>query len=324
MKRLHLILIGALVLQVGLAVLLYWPRGAQSVASEPLLGGLTAGDIVSLTVTDAQGERIVLRNDVGAWVMPEAEGYPASTSRVTPLLDKVVAIKTNRLVTRTEASHRQLEVADNYQRKVTLQGADGRSLTLLLGSSPAYGSTHVRLDGRSEVYLTDALSVWELGANPGAWIDDAYLELTADDITTFSLTNAQGTLVLHQAEGAWSLDDLPEGETLDQSAVSALVRRTAFMWLDEPLGRQEKPEYGLAEPLAVVTIATPQETLTLRVGRQDPETGSYVVSSSASPYIVTVSQFAVQDLVEFGMGDLMAQPTPDAAAPGLVPPAVGQ
>ena len=42
MKRIHLALVGLLVLQLALAAFVYWPRSAGGVSAEPLFQGLAA------------------------------------------------------------------------------------------------------------------------------------------------------------------------------------------------------------------------------------------------------------------------------------------
>jgi hypothetical protein len=138
-----------------------------------------------------------------------------------------------------------------------------------------------------------------------------------------TVENANGSLDLRQiGETGWMLADQADDETLDQSTVTSLANRAAYITLLEPLGREEKPEYGLSNPSAVVTIRTHSEegedqTYTLWVGAQDAEDNSYVIRSSESPYYVRVSEYSVQDLVEYTRDDLMElPPTP---TPELTP-----
>ncbi|NIV28342.1 MAG: DUF4340 domain-containing protein, partial [Anaerolineae bacterium] len=90
--------------------------------------------------------------------------------------------------------------------------------------------------------------------------------------------------------------DLAEDETLNTSAVQTLLSRATSVNLLRPLGTEEKAEYGMDNPIAVVTLRTQSEeegtkNYTLRVGAKDPEDNSYVVISSESPYYARVSEF---------------------------------
>ncbi|MBN1402609.1 MAG: DUF4340 domain-containing protein, partial [Anaerolineae bacterium] len=272
LKRHNRILAGILILQIAVAVVVFWPRAAQGPASAPVFPGLDADQIVGLTISESDGKQLALRKVAGDWVLPEADDYPANGTKIDPVIEKLVGLETGRLVARTMDSQRRLQVApDDYVRRLELETADGQRWTVFLGSSPSYGATHFRLDGQSDIYLTDGVSTWELAATPSTWIDASYVDVPLADVRRFVLQNANGALVLTQdAEGAWSLEGLAEGDTLDQSKASTLVRRAASLRMDRPLGKGDAAAYGLTEPSAEAMLETADRTVVLRVGAQDP------------------------------------------------------
>ena len=318
-KRHNQILVGILVIQVILSVIVLWPRPTSAVESEPLFPALVNGngasDIVALTITDNEGNSTTLRRVTGDWVLPEADDYPAQESKITPLLEKIVALDTSRLVTRTDASHKRLQVkADDYVRRIEFETGEGARHTLYLGSSPRYGATHFRLDGQSETFLTNEITSWDANGTPSSWVDSAYLNLPQDQVTKWTLENANGTFILTKdEEGNWTLDGLTEDETMAQTKVTSALREAVFLNLTAPLGREELATYGLDQPQAVATVETADQVVTLRVGAQDPEDNSYTVISSESPYYVQVSEFSVRNLIENTRDDFLeAPPTPAA------------
>jgi hypothetical protein len=304
MNRTNRILAGLLVLQLVVAAVILWPRPAPASSSGPLFEGLTADSVTALTVQDDQGNDVYLVKQGDGWVLPQADDYPVQAERVSQLLDKIVALNTSRLVTQTSDSHKRLQVADDdYLRRVDMETADGKSYTLYVGSSPQARATHVRAGGQDQVYLASDLGSFDVGSQPSFYVSSDYQVLTVADISQVTLQNAYGELTFTKGdEGNWTLPDLAEGETLDQTAVSSLVNRAAAVRLSQPLGK-------------VVTVNTtgsgdsPAQTVVLRVGAQDPEDSSYVVSSSLSPYVVRVAQFSAQDFVEKSRSDFLAQPT---------------
>jgi hypothetical protein len=317
MKRHNQILAAVLVIQIILSIVVFWPKSAATGASEPLFPDLEAGDIVALTIADADGNSIVLRQVTGDWVLPDADDYPAQADKITPLLDKTVGLTTGRLVTRTDASHKRLQVApDDFVRRIDFETADGTRRTLYLGSSPKYGATHFRVDGQSETYLTDDISTWDTNATATSWVDTAYLSAPQDDITKMTLENTNGTFTFTKDdEGAWTMDGLAADETLDETKVTDSIQRAASVNMTSPLGKEEKAAYGMDEPNAVVTLETGDKTITLRVGAQDLADNSYVIISSESPYYVRVSEYSVKDLVEKTHDDfLQSPPTPNPEA----------
>lgn len=326
MKRHNQILAGILVLQIVLSVFVFWPKSATTGASEPLFPDLESSDMVALTITDADGNSIQLKKvsrDASselaeAWVLPDADDYPARLDKITPLLDKIVGLTTGRLVTRTNVSHKRLQVApDDFMRRIDFEMADGTKRTFYLGSSPSYGATHFRVEGQSETYLTSQLSIWEAKADAVSWIDTAYLSVPQDDIAKLTLENANGTFTFTKDdEGKWTMAELAADETLNETEVTARVRQAASVNLIRPLGKEEKAAYGMDKPQAVVTLETGDKTITLRVGAKDAADNSYVVISSESPYYVRVSEYSVKSFVENTRDDfLQVPPTPTPEAP---------
>jgi hypothetical protein len=310
MNKLNRILAGLLVLQLVVAAVVLWPRPAASGESASLLPGVEAGDVVGLTISDADGQAVTLARKDGSWVLPEAGDYPAEEERITTLLTKIEGLKADRVVTQTSASHKRLGVAeDDFERRIDLQMADGSRQRLYVGNSPTWQAAHVRADGQDEVYLTSELAAQDAGADAAAWVDTLYLSVPREQIVHMTLVNAQGTLELTREGDTWSLAGLAPGETLDENKVSTLLTRVSSVTLEEPLGKDDLPAYGLDEPLATVTVETDDgQRYVLRIGAQDPEDNSYVLASSRSEYYVMVREYVAQNLVEYGRQDLLAPP----------------
>jgi hypothetical protein len=162
--------------------------------------------------------------------------------------------------------------------------------------------------------LTTGFSSWETRAEADAWIDTSYVELEAAEVEKMTLENSSGSFTLaRDEEDNWLMEGLTADETLDQTKVNNVVRRAASINMERPLGKQERPEYGMDQPSAVVELQTAETTVTIRVGAQDPEDETYAVISSESPYYVQVASYGVQDLVEStreGFLELPPTPTP--------------
>ena len=300
MNRLQQILAGILVVQVAFIAVAFWPRTAAPGAGAPVFPNLEAGDIVAVTVTDADGESIQLRKQDDGWVLPEADGFPAEADKVSPVLEKMTGLTTSRLVTRTAASHKRLQVsADEFVERIDLETVGGEQLALWLGSSRQYGAMHFRVEGQNETYLTGDLTTYEMRAEPAAWIDTSYVSIDQASVEKMTLQNADGSFTFTRDEDDnWIMAGLGSDETLDQATVDSLLSRAASVNMERPLGKEEQPEYGMDQPNAVVRLETADASVTIRVGAQDPEDESYVIISSESPYYVRVASYSVQDLVD--------------------------
>jgi hypothetical protein len=322
MSRTNQILAALLALQIVLVAVVFWPKPAASIAGgESLFAGLESDQIVQLTVQDAGGEQIQLARGGEIWVLPEADDYPCRGNKVPEVLEKIVALKADRLVTQTPASHKRLKVADDaFERRIEFELADGTRHKLYLGTSPTYRVIHVRADDQDEVYLASGLSVSDVGTQASTWIDTLYFSIERDQIVALTVENENGRFEFEQDDaGTWTMKDLPADETLNENSVQGLVGRAASVQMLRPLGKTEQDDYGLTEPSAVVTVQIRDgegnvETYTLRVGAQSDEDNSYVVSSSESPYYVRVSSYTVKDFVEKTQEDffeLPPTPTPE-------------
>jgi hypothetical protein len=305
MNRQNQILTVVLVVQLALAAAIFWPRAVASGAeSGPLLANFKAADVVGLSISDADGNQMELSKKGDGWVLPQAGDFPADGDKITPLLDKIEGIKTNRLVTRTEASQKRLKVADDdFNRLLELTLSDGSSHKLYLGSSAGASATHVRADSESEVFLTGDLTAFDANAQASAWIDALFFSLPATATVSLTLENQNGTFEFEKQGETWAMRGLANDEVLKESEVTRLVNLASAVRMTEPIGQEEQATFGLAEPLATVTLKTADKTYVLKVGAKNEEDNSYVLSSSESPYFVRVAQFT---------GDAFVTPTRDS------------
>lgn len=321
MRRYQQILAVLLLVQLVLIVIVFWPRTAATGSGEPAFPDLKVEDIVSLRLTDDSGQSVYLRrsDDRAGWVLPDAGNYLANGDTIEPLLEKIVGLTSDRLVTRTEASHQRLQVGeDTFVRRLTLELADGSFQILYLGSAPQYTTTHFRVEGNDETYLTSALNTWELNVRPASWIDAGYLSVPLDSLVEVTLQNPNGTFAfvpfsVTSADGTtsqeWTLADLSNAETANTAKIRTTVNQAASVTVTEPLGDTEAPSYGLAVPGAVVTLVTADDTITLTIGAETAN-GNLVVKGSHSPYFVAVSIYAIESLLNATRADFITPPAP--------------
>jgi hypothetical protein len=321
MNRTNQILAAVLAVQIVLVVVTFWPRPASVAGGESLFAGLEAEQITRLTISDETGNQVKLAKEMGSWVLPEADNYPCTKNKVPQFLEKIVALKTNRLVTQTPASHKRLKVADDaFERRIELELADGTTHRLYLGTSPSYGATHVRAEGQNEVYLA-SLSASDAGVNASDWVDTLYFSVAQDQIVALTLENKNGRFEFEKDDaGTWTMKDLAADETFNENNVKSLATRVSSLQMLRPLGKTEQDEYGLKEPNAVVTVETRDDkgnkkTYTIRVGAKDDKDNTYVVISSESPYYVRMSEYTVKDFVERARNDFLELPPTPTPVP---------
>lgn len=321
MNRRNLILGVVLLVQCALIALLWWPRGGVTAETGPLLGNVTADQITGI-VLDGDDRTISLARTDAGWVLPGADGFPVNEVNVTSLISKAVELDMSRPVANTTDSHRRLQVADDdYVRRVDLTTADGATHTLFVGSSPSARATHVRLDGENTVYLQSGISSADMRSDIASWVDTAFVRADSDDIQELTLENASGVFALARgADGTWTMNDLGNGETVNQTEANTLASRATFLNMNHPLGKALKEEYGLEPPLATLSITlAPTATITdatgalvsgyeIAVGTQNPDDNTYPVHTTLSDYIVAVPATTLAPLVSDTLASLVVAP----------------
>ena len=321
MNKQNRVLVAALAFQIILVVIAFWPK-ASVAKGEPLFGDLQTEQIVSFTIRDVHGTAITMSKTPEGWVLPEAGGFPVNEEKVLSLLDDIVALESNRLVTRTRDSHKRLQVADDdLQRLVEFDLGDGTRHKLYLGSSPRFNVLHIRPDDQDEVYLALGMRVIDAAVRTQDWIDTTYFSVAQGEITGMTLENQNGRFEFVKNESDdWTMLNLPVGETLVENNVISLATRVSLVRMIRPLSREQDASYGLDEPNATITITTREDgndkTYILRVGDSPEGETGYVVKSATSPYYVLVSDFSVKDMIERGWQDyVQPPPTPTPESP---------
>jgi hypothetical protein len=264
MNNFNKALLGLLVIQALIVGVLYFPRGEESASVEPLLPDFDKSAVRQIEIADNDGNRLRLAQDsAGAWVLPEADNFPVNATTVTTLLDKLTGLQTNRLITRSETSHRRLQVGqDDFNRAVTLtQGEE--TTTLYIGSSGGANATHARLNGEDDVYLVGNLSANDANPQVSAWIDTLYFSATATEAIRLTLQNTNGTFEFTKnAEGVWQLDGLAGAEVLNDAAFQTFLNQATQLRMSRPLGQSEDESYAMSAPTASLTITVRQQVVT--------------------------------------------------------------
>jgi hypothetical protein len=117
MKRIQQILLAILLVQAIISVIVYWPSEASTITGELLLGNFTADEVEFISIRDIDGNYLELSKSGSDWVLPVVGNFPANSEKVEQIIDKILAIKSNRLVTRTESSHQRLQLRQPISEK---------------------------------------------------------------------------------------------------------------------------------------------------------------------------------------------------------------
>ena len=317
MNRLQKILTGLLIVQIGLAGFILWPKSRAGGDISPLLENFDPRSVLSLVIEDNEGSLVELSRAGDSWLLSSGGNYPADGSKITPILENLAKVQTGRLVTRTDASHAPLSVAEqDFLRKITLLMLDGEKWEVFVGTTAGGNTSHVRRGDSREVFLASDLSYFSLSPQASNWIDPLYLNYSDRTLNEIVLENAQGTFRFEKNEsGDWEYLDLPVGEEFAENNLKTLENSLKSLRMVQPLGEEQKPEYGLENPLARVEFSFDADgttrTIELLIGdRPEGINGNYVIKSSESSFYVTASPGTVGTMVNRAGEDfLIPRPT---------------
>ena len=292
----------ALVVQVGLAVLMWWPQDRSALRPHPLLD-IPADTIDELRIArkPAAGEELDwlhLVREAGAWKIESAAGYPAQQDKVDDLIGKLLGMRVRRPIATRTTSHNALKVGEKqYGRRVEIRAGETRR-ELIIGAAKS-NSVNVRLADEPDVYLASGLSEWSLQDDARSYWDSSYVDANPAEMTTLQIDNEFGTLRFSRADDGWSLDGLPEGALADGDEIERFLRKVATVRLQDPVGSESKPEYGLDSGARVSwTIAAENESVsggyTVGAARESLR----YVKSDNDPFVVEVSESSLKELRE--------------------------
>ena len=342
-SRINLALALLLAAQIALlGVIALTTGGSQSHAVEPIVKGMTATDIDSLTIASAPDDEITFARKDNGWVLPNADDFPVNGSQVNEALDKLLGMDSGRLVASNPVNFGRLAVKDDdYRRRVELRGG-ASSAVIYLGEDGGVDSVYTRRDNENEVYLGRGLNAWELSTQVAGWVDASYVNLAQDDLLSLHIDNAHGSLTLARDGETWTLADLAESEQFEDTRLPGVLRNAASIRLVEPLGRTAQDSHGMDAPRLTLTLTYrqplpteagdedeaeesageaeavySQETLSLTFGAALDD-GHVVLKSSDNDYFVTVRESVYSAFSELRRADFVkAAESPSVAPNGL-------
>jgi len=321
MNRQNQILAGILIIQLAIVAFVFWPGRNVTAAADALYSGITQDNIQSMTISD-QDKRVTISRGGDGWVLPDADDFPVTAVQASDVISKILTIDTRRLVASNTTSHARLGVTEaDFSRRIDLETTDGQALTLYVGTSPSARSTNIRRGDSDNVYLTSNVTANDLRTDIGSWVNTAYLALPETEIQAVTVENVQGTLEFTRpTTETWTMTGLAAGEVFNENNLTSMLTRLSGFNMVKPLGKADKPEYGMATPATTVTIQIQPaggeaKTITLVIGPPNPETQNHVVKSSDSEYYVEVAAFGVENFISRNRTDYLVVPEPAATTP---------
>jgi hypothetical protein len=308
MNKIQKYLLAILGLQIILILVVFLFQRPVAASNNLIFQDLKMESVTVINISDSAGNLVSLEKQGEKWVLPLQDNFPVNSESIQELVEKLATIRDNRLVTRSEASHNRLSISDeNFERKVEIT-IDGKEEIIYFGSSPATGNIHFRLNGKAEVYLTNALTSAQISPSITSWVDTVIFQISNDSVKRIEISNNVGDFVFEpDTESVWSGQPLEESYQFDQSKWSSLLSGFTTLRFVEPVSKSENPEYGFAIPQAVMNIeysteSNPSMSGKLVIGSQDAS-GNYYVVWSESDYIFLIPNYNAERFVDLTVDD---------------------
>lgn len=254
----------------------FWFGGAGDSSEAGKLFDFEPDQVASVEVESSDSQVLLTRTESG-W---EVDGTPADAEKITSILDKLATLGAPWPVATSASSAERFEVGvDDFQRHVTLSGAEGTLAEFYLGTSPGFQRVHARTTGSDDVYSVE-LSNYELGVTADTWMDKGLLAWEqAPDAIEVSFANTDGRAdSLRRTEEGW----LFNGEAADQDKASGYANRFTTL---QVLGPAAEDDATQAERLADIVTRESTEERAYRISRLG-EDGDYLIAEGTQNYRV--------------------------------------
>jgi hypothetical protein len=318
--RTQRVLAGVLAAQIVLLVILHNPFvRAHAGSDQKLLPTLASITPEKIEIAAGDGGSLTLERRGAAWVLGRPAGFPVGPGKVEKVIQDLEHMTAGRAVASDKRSYAALKVADDqFERRVRLwaKPTGNPAAEIYLGSSPGAGVTHVRVGGSDRVLEASGLSVWDVAADPGSWIDRTLVPFRPEEVVRMSLTNRKSGFTLEKREGTWRVasPSARAAAALDSVKVVDFVRTLAGVMIDQPVGALDEAAQGLASPEATVTLekatapgaATDSTAVTYRIGALVAgKTDARCVARAGASFAVSVPQYSVDRALSTRLEDLL-------------------
>jgi hypothetical protein len=307
-KILAILLVAQLLLAAGIG---FTDRGFTKGSEPKPLVNITQEKIDHITLEGPDDEQATLVKKQGAWVLPEVDDFPANSSRIEQLIERLGALRTGVPVATSRGAQERFKVSDDqYERRITLFQGDESLARIYLGSSPGMRLVHAR-DEESDAIYAVKMAAHDAPAKQADWEDKSILKLSTSDITTIKVNDLtfkrsapeageQEPSPASDSPTTWKVEGVPDDKTIKPEAPEKLASLLADLSFERVLGQEGKPDYGLEKPVIEIELTQKEgETLTYRIGKiKDKE--EYVLAVSNRAEYFQLANYTASSLIESG------------------------
>ena len=312
MNKQFLAILGVLVVMLGGGALVVFKQGesarpaVSSQLGQPLLKGLKASDVASITIREPK-QSVTLAKKDGRWTIAEKNGFAADLDRVTDLVVKSIELKAGQVEPIGEKDRARLQLAepgkgegvdkkDGVAVAVTFKAADGKILAeLLVGKKyfkkePEGDASKAQGDGRFVMLPADPKQVYTVAdplrqatADTAQWISKEGFGIErVKSLEVKPAEGADGYRIERVTDGIdWKLDRAAAGQKLDVSRANAASYSLNKLEIEDLAAADA--DTGLDKPTIVNASTFDGLSYTLRIGKTDKDKTFVKVEAEGTP-----------------------------------------
>jgi hypothetical protein len=277
--------------------------------------GLSEKDISSFELTDSNGKvRIQRKGDV--WVLGSANAasttpanpmmnttpstglssteFQADSASVISILEKIVAIKKDQLISKNPEKQSLFEVDSikGILAEIFDQSGKSRGSIRIGKNGPDYSSCYVRMPGSNEVYMVGGNIKYSFFTDNKRWRDKSVIKFDQSTAKALSIMKKDGSkVVLNKDSTTWKLAEpiqSPVKASEIQEILSSLSRLTAA---DIDSISLEDTATGFANPELAVAITFSNGTVKNVIFGSKNASNQYYIKADGKSHVYLVGEF---------------------------------
>ena len=270
------------------------PAGIAALG-KPLLKGLKAADIASISIREPQASITLDRKDSG-WAIAERAGFPGDPERVREFVLKAIGLKVGQAEPLGAADRKRLKLDDSATR-VEFLGTDGKALAAMLvgrkyfkgepeNPDKAIGDGRFVLvppDEKTVYVISDPLS--QASAKSSDWISRTGFSVEKVKSLEYAPAAGEGWKLERASEDAnWTFSGAKTTDKVEPARANSAAYSLANVDLADVAGKDAKPEEtGLAAPTVLTANTFDGLTYTLKLGALRGENYYATVAIAGEP-----------------------------------------
>ena len=292
MNKAFLVILGIILVVMGGSALLVFKQGdsakpaASAQLGQPLLKGLKASEIASITIREPKQTLTLAKKDE-RWSVVEKNGFPADLEKVASLVVKAIELKAGQVEPIGEKDRTRLlldEKGDGAATVLVFKAADGKILAeLLVGKKyfkkePEGNASNATADGRFVMLPADPKQMYtvadplsQASASGSDWVSKAGFGMQG--IRSLEVKPAEageGYRIERTSDGVdWLLDRVAAGQKLDASRANAAAYSLHRVEIEDVAAPDA--DTGLDKPTTMIARTFDGLTYTLLAGKTEKE-----------------------------------------------------